>query len=301
MFTGATLPLKGFSGSFGLEVQRDCAVAFVGKVPTLLDQRVVPCGKPAHIREALAMGGISGVITTAELASQVPETLGLAISDSPRVSAMLLHEALVAIPNFQWEDFPTRVHPTAIVHPSAHIAEQNVVIGEGVVIHPGAIVLARSIIGARSTIGPGTIVGADAFEVNAEVSPRAILKQAGGVRIGTDVDVQSKCTLVRATFGGFTEIGNETKFDCQVHLAHDCRVGKRVQVAACAEISGRVNIGDDSFIGPNVSISNGCNIGPRTHVTIGAVVARDVSEGSRVTGHFAVDHRKWLSFMRGFK
>lgn len=301
MFTGSTLPLKDFAGRFGLSVLRDAAFSFVGKVPTRLDRRVVPCGKPLHIREAIAETGVSGIITTTDLAPLVPDQFGLAVSDNPVASAMLLHEHIAQLPDFQWESFESRIHPSAVVHRGAYIAERDVEIGEGAIIHPNAVVLPRCIIGARSSVGPGAVIGTDAFEVNLEAEPRSVLKQAGGVRIGADVDIQAKCTIVRATFGGFTEIGDETKLDCQIHLAHDCKVGKRVRIAACAEISGRVLIEDDCFIGPNVSISNGCTIGARSHVTIGAVLTRDTGEDARVTGHFAVEHRKWLSFMRNFK
>lgn len=301
MFSGATVSLKEFSGKFGLTVRRDADCAFVGKVPTRLEQRVVPCERPIHIQEAIAENGISGIITTEELASLVPESMGLAISDKPVASALLLHEAFVSISDFQWKSFDSRIHPSSVIHSSAYVAERDVEIAEGVEVMPHAVILPRSIIGNCSKIGPGTVVGTDGFEVNMHAQPRSILRQAGGVKLGSNVEIQAKCTIVRATFGGFTEIGDETKLDCQIHLAHDCRVGKRVRIAACAEISGRVTIDDDAFIGPNVSISNGCVVGARAHVTIGAVSTRNVADNCRVTGHFAVDHRKWLSFMRSVK
>ncbi|NIJ36406.1 UDP-3-O-[3-hydroxymyristoyl] glucosamine N-acyltransferase [Sphingopyxis panaciterrae] len=301
MFTGSTKALSEFSNQFGLSVQRDTDFAYVGKIPTRLAKRIVPCGKPAHIHAAAEEDGVCAIITTGEHASLVPDRLGLAIADDPVASAMQLHEFIARIPDFQWQSFESRIHSSATIYPGAYIAERDVEIGEDAVIYPNAVIMPRTIIGARSTIGPGTVVGTDAFEVNLATNPLSILVQAGGVRIGDDVDLQAKCTIIRATFGGFTEIGDESKFDCQIHLAHDCVVGRRVRIAACAEVSGRVEIEDDCFIGPNASISNGLTLGARTHITIGAVVVRDTEADSRMTGNFAVDHRKWISFMRGFK
>lgn len=301
MFSGTTVSLREFSGKFGLTVRRDADCAFVGKVPTRLERRVVPCEKPVHIREALAEEGISGIITTEELASFIPEDMGLAISDKPLASAMMLHEAFVAIPDFQWKTFDSRIHRSAVIYPGAYVAERDVEIGEGAQILPGAIILPRSVIGRRSSIGPGTVIGGDAFEVDMNVSPRAILPQAGGVKIGDYVDVQANSSIIRATFGGFTEVDDETKIDSQIYIAHDCKIGKRVRIAGGAAIAGRVSVGDDSYIGPNVSISNGCVIGAGAYVTIGAVVTRNVNSDARVTGHFAIEHHKWLSFIRGIR
>jgi UDP-3-O-[3-hydroxymyristoyl] glucosamine N-acyltransferase LpxD len=301
MFTGNTISFRQFAQCFDLQLLRDCDFAYVSKIPSRLERRIVPCSKSSHISEALASSGIVGIITTSELCEQVPAALGLAISENPVAAAMALHEHISIIPDFQWKSFKSQIHPSAIIHRGAYVADTDVVIGEGSVIHPNSIILPRSIIGKNCSIGPGTVVSTDAFEINLFTSPHRILRQSGGVRMANNVDVQAKCTLVRATFGGFTELGQETKIDCQVHFAHDCITGKRVRIAACAELSGRVEIGDDCFIGPNVSISNGIKVGSRSKVTIGSVVTRDVTEDTTVTGNFAVEHKKWLNFVRSLK
>ncbi|MFT6607888.1 MAG: UDP-3-O-[3-hydroxymyristoyl] glucosamine N-acyltransferase [Halocynthiibacter sp.] len=301
MFTGRTLPMKDISGQFGLTVKRSCEFSYVGKLPTRLALRVVPCTRQQHIEQALTANGVAGIITFKELASHVPETFGLAYSENPLGSAMALQSYIAGIDNFQWESFESRIHPTAVIHQGASVAPRDVVIGAGTIIYPNAVILPRSIIGKNCSIGPGTVVSTEAFEVDVSRDPHVVCRQSGGVRIADNVDVQANCTLVRSTFGGFTELGEGTKLDCQVHFAHDCRTGCNVRIAACAEISGRVEIGDRAFIGPNVSISNGITIQADAKVSIGAVVTRDVSIGETVTGNFAVAHRKWISFMRTLK
>lgn len=297
MFTGRTLPLSEFDGRFGLEVVRTCDFAFVGKVPTRLGARLVPCTDPHLIAHAARTEGVAGVVTTRELAPLVPGQLGLAVADNPQAAAYDVHDALLEIAGHHWESFPSRIDPTAQIDPHAIVAEHDVVIGARSVVEAGAVIRPRTVIGDECLIGAGAVLGCDAFEVDLSREPRRLLRQAGGVRLADHVDVLAKCTIVRATFGGFTEIGAETKIDCQIHVAHDCVIGRRVRIAACAELSGRVTVGDDVYIGPNATISNGLTIGDRAFVTLGAVVVRNVKADQKVTGNLALPHDKWLKFV----
>ncbi len=299
MFTNNTMGLSEFSGQFGLFVVRNCQFSYAAKVPTRLAKRVVACRKPEFIEEAVRTEGIVGIVVPITLEKLVPENFGLAVSENPVASVLLLHEALIDIPGFQWETFESRIDPSASIHPSAFVSPQNVVIGKGCSVAPNAIILERSILNDSCSIGPGTVVGCDAFEVDVYRKPNRILRQAGGVWLGDNVEIQAKCTIVRSTFGGFTKLAGETKLDCQVHVAHDCDIGSRVRIAACAELSGRVCVKDDVFIGPNCSITNGVTIESGAHITIGAVVTKDVAAGITVSGNFAVEHSKLLSFVKG--
>lgn len=301
MFTGNTIKLRSFDGLHSLQVIRDCNFSYAAKAPSRLDKRIVSCATKAHLNEALGQTEIDGIITTNELAKDVPDDRGLAITETPYRSLLSIHEDLCEIEGFHWKDFPTVIDPTATIHPSAAIAQKNVRIGSQSIVQANAVIDERTIIGAHCLIGPCSVVGAGAFEVNSHVSPRRILRQAGGVLLEDHVEMEAGCTIVRSTFGGFTTLGAETKLDCQIHLAHDCLIGKRVSFAACAEISGRVKIGDDTFVGPNVSVSNGITIGKNAHLTIGAVVVRNVEDHERVTGNFALPHRRWIAFIKSIR
>lgn len=301
MFTEKSFDLQGFSDLAKLEVKRDCTFAYVGKIHTNISPRLVACRTIEHLRSAEKASGIVGVVVPAELEKAVPDHFGYAVSEDAVAALNDIQHRLSEPDSGQWESFRSCIHPTANIMPGAYVAPEDVIIDEYVTISPNAVILPRSFIGKGSTIGAGTVVGTDAFEVDMGAKPWRIVRQSGGVRIGQYVDIQAKCTIVRATFGGFTEIGDESKFDCQVHFAHDCCAERRVRVAACAEISGRVTIGENTFIGPNASISNGVRIGKGAHVTIGAVVTRDVADHTQVTGNFAVLHHKWLNFLRSIR
>lgn len=298
MFTGKRIALSRIAAVLGLELGRDAEIAAVGKVPTRLEHRLVPAGKKVHLDQAAGVMGIAAFVVPAALADDVPADAGILISDSPVATAMAVHEYLVDLPGFLWEDFDSQINPTAVIMPGAYIPARNVQVGPNTVVGPNAVLFERTIIGANCQIGANVVLGMEAFEQKAGASPKVLLRQAGGVRVEDHVTLLPGCTVARSTFGGFNTIGAETKIDAQTYIAHDCLIGRRVTICACCDISGRVEIGDDAYLGPNCTISNGLRIGAKAIVSLGAVVTRDVPEGTRVTGNFAVPHERWLKLIR---
>ena len=298
MFTQKTLPVSELAKDRNLRVLRDAEVAYVAKVPYPLPNRLVPCGALKHIRAASRETGIVAMLTPEALIDRAPAGIGLVVADNPLVAALDLHEVLIARENFQWQSFETRIDPSARVHPAAHVAGHDVEIGPDVRIDPGAVIMPRTIIGARSIIGPGTVVGCDAFQVFKKNRVQRVIRQSGGVRIGVDVELQANCTVSRAVFGGFTEIGDQALLDNQIHVGHDCRIGRKVRIAGQATLAGRVIIQDGVYIAPNVTISNGLTLGEGTQVTIGSVLLQNTKPGQKVTGYHAQPHDQWIQTIR---
>lgn len=301
MFTANRIALSDLAGPLGLDLRRDARIGHVGKVPTRLDARLVPCGKQIHLHEAARAPGIAAYVVPEDLADAVPAEAGLVVAERPVFEAMRIHEHLAGLPGFLWADFDSEVDPSATVMPGAFVAPKNVRIGPRSVVLPQAVILERSIIGADCLVGAGSVIGMEAFEQFVGASPKRILKQAGGVLIGDWVSIEAKTTISRSTFGGFTRIGRETKVDAQVYLAHDCQVGDRVTICSCCSINGRVEIGDDAYLGPNCTVSNGLLIGAGATVSLGATVTRNVPDGTRVSGTFALAHEHWLRLIRDYR
>jgi UDP-3-O-[3-hydroxymyristoyl] glucosamine N-acyltransferase len=298
MFTGNTISLSELAQGSGVLVLRDCELSYVGKIPSNLPRRFVPCAKPEHISSALAVPDIVGIATTPDLVGQVPEGIGLITCDDPLTTCLRLHETLYDMDGFQWKHFDTKIHPTAKIHPSAIVAEQDVIIGPGSIVSPGSVIMERTIIGRNCNVGVGVLVGIEAFEIFEKAEPRRILKQAGGVMLEDGVAVLANCTVVRATFGGFTLLKKGCMIDGLVHIAHDVVLGENTTVAACAELSGRCEFGDGVYVGPNACTRNGIKVGKNARISMGAVVTRDVPEGEVVSGNFAVAHATWLNFIK---
>jgi acyl-[acyl carrier protein]--UDP-N-acetylglucosamine O-acyltransferase len=242
--------------------------------------------------------GVSSVITTAALAEQVPDGLGVAIAPSPRRAFFELHNHLAVTDGFYWSDFDTEIDPSARIHPRAFVAERNVRIGPGCVVEPHATILERVVLEGGVTVRSGSTLGSQGFEFKRLDGRILAVAHAGGVRLGDAVEVQANSVIVRAVFAGFTELGSDTKVDNLVHIAHNARIGRRCLLVAHAMIGGSATIGDDVWVGPGVCVSSGVVIGDGASLTIGAVVTRDVGPGERVTGNFAIEHSRFLSHLR---
>jgi len=159
-------------------------------------------------------------------------------------------------------------------------------------------VLPHTIIGDEVILRAGSVIGAQGFEFKRIGESILPVAHAGGVRLSDRVEIQANSCVDRSIFGGFTEIGEDTKLDNFVHVAHNVKIGKRCLLAAHAMIAGSVTIGDDVWIGPSAAVSSEITIGDGAYVTLGSVVTRDVAAGQRVTGNFAIDHDKFIAFLR---
>ncbi|MCC7052652.1 MAG: UDP-3-O-(3-hydroxymyristoyl)glucosamine N-acyltransferase [Gemmatimonadaceae bacterium] len=281
-----------------IDIVRDGAFSTLGAATSGTADTLVFVEEPRWLRGLQGNPHVSSVLTTPALASQVPDGVAVAVCASPRRAFFELHNLLARTDGFYWTDFATEVDPTARIHPRAYVAERNVRIGAGCVVEPNATVLERSVLGAGVVLRSGCTIGSQGFEFKRVDGRILAVTHAGGVRLGDAVEVQANSAISRAVFGGFTELGSETKLDNLVHVAHNVRIGRRCLLAASAMIAGSATLGDDVWVGPGVSVSSGVTVGDGATLTIGAVVTRDVDPGQRVTGNFAVDHARFLSHLR---
>jgi UDP-3-O-[3-hydroxymyristoyl] glucosamine N-acyltransferase len=290
--------LSQVAGPAQVVVERDAEFQSLGFVSSTLPALLVYLGDARFLREALGNDSVAAVIASPALAPEIPAHLGLAVAEAPMQAFYAVHHHLATRTAFYWQDFETEIDATARVHPAAYVAPRNVRIGPGTVVEPGARVLERSIVGAEVVLRAGCVVGSEGFEfkrIGGQVRP---VVHAGGARLGDRVEVQANSAISRAVFGGFTSLGDDTKLDNLVHVAHGVTIGTRCLLAASAMIAGSVVMGDDVWVGPGSSISSGVRIGDGASITIGSVVTRDVAAGERVTGNFAIPHSRFLAFLR---
>jgi len=174
------------------------------------------------------------------------------------------------------------------------ILGDNVTIGEGTVINNSVVIYDNTIIGKNCYIKSGSIIGEDGFGFDFEEDGTPVrIPHTGRVKIGDNVEIGAKNTISRATLGT-TLIESNVKIDDQVHIAHNCKIGKNTIITACAEISGSVFIGQNCWIGPNCSIIQKVKIGDGSTIGIGSIITKDVESNKKIMGLESLELRPLL-------
>lgn len=267
------------------------------------DGRALVYATDARSLQRLAKtAGATAVVTTAALADGVPSPLGLAIAERPETAFYDLHRWLHASSDFYWKDFASVVDPSARVHERAYVAPRSVRIGARVVVEPNATVLERVAIGDDTVVRAGAVLGAEGFEFKGPAmrqgraaradwdygTTNVAVPHAGSVEIGARVEIQANSTVDRSLFRLPTRIGDDTKIDNLVHVAHSVRIGARCLIAAGATLAGSAAIGDEVWIGPHAVISSGVRLGDRAAIVIGSTITKDVAPDQRVASDLRV-------------
>jgi UDP-3-O-[3-hydroxymyristoyl] glucosamine N-acyltransferase len=267
--------------------------------------RVLVYAGDARSLERLAQTSVAvAIVTTAELADAVPSSLGLALADHPEAAFYDLHRWLHRSGDFYWRDFATVVDPSARVHERAYVASRGVRIGARVVVEPHATILERVAIGEDTIVRAGAVLGAEGFEFKGPAmrqgrasradwdygTTNVAVPHAGSVEIGARVEIQANSTVDRSLFRAATRIGDDTKIDNLVHVAHSVRIGARCLIAAGATLAGSVIVGDEVWIGPHAVISSGVRLGDRSAIVIGSTITKDVAPDKRVASDLRVYH-----------
>lgn len=164
----------------------------------------------------------------------------------------------------------------------------NVKIGDHCIIHPNCVIYDNCTIGNNVILHAGAIIGADGFGYVRDGEKGYVkFPQIGTVVIENDVEIGASTCVDRGALGE-TRIGEGTKIDNLVQIAHNVQIGKRVVIASQTGISGSTVIEDDCVIGGQVGMGNharvlsGAVIGSQAGVLPGKIVRPGVWWGTPV-------------------
>lgn len=164
----------------------------------------------------------------------------------------------------------------------------NVLIGSNCIIHPNVCIEDNSTIGNNVILHSGVIIGADGFGYVRDGADGYVkFPQIGAVTIEDNVEIGANTCVDRGALGE-TRIGEGTKIDNLVQIAHNVQIGKRVIIAAQTGISGSTIIEDDCVIGGQVGMGDhakvlsGAVIGSQAGVLPGKIVRPGVWWGTPV-------------------
>ena len=204
------------------------------------------------------------------------------------------------------------ISPAAIISPSAKVGEDvdihlgatigdDVTIGDRATIHAGVTVMAgchvgddvtlfpnavlyeNTVVGPRSIIHAGAVLGAYGFGYSTEGGRHLLSAQLGYVTVGNDVEIGASTTIDRGTYGP-TEIGEGTKIDNLVMIAHNCRIGRHNIICSQVGIAGSTTTGDYVVMAGQVGVRDHVHIGSRAVLGAMAGVIGDIPDGECYAG-----------------
>ena len=222
-------------------------------------------------------------------------------AEFPEGKALLLCEDPFAVYNQiakehrPFEPLNAMISDSAVIHPSS-VLEPNVVVGNHVRIGKNCYIQANvfigdyTVIGDNVTIQAGTVIGTDAFYHKKTDKGFEKWRSVGRVVIENDVEVGACCTINRGVSGD-TIIGEGTKMDCQIHIAHGVVVGKRCLFAAQVGIGGKTIIGDEVVLYGQVGIIHNLVIGNKVIIMAGSGVNKNLESGKVYFGAPAKEAR----------
>ncbi len=166
----------------------------------------------------------------------------------------------------------------------------NVTIGRNCHIQPGVFIGDGTIVGDDVEIQAGALIGTDAFYYKKINGQYHKWRSGGRVIIEDRVEVGAGCTLSRGV-SGETVIGEGTKLDCQVHIAHGAVIGKNCLIAAQCGVAGKTIIGDNCTIYGQVGIAQAITIGHNTVILAKSGVSKSLEGGKTYFGAPAQEAR----------
>ena len=216
------------------------------------------------------------------------------------------------------------ISPSAIIHPTARLeddicVEPHAVIGPAAEIGTGTIIGSSAVIGSHVTIGrgcaigagstiacslignsvivhPGCRIGQDGYGFLPGSDGHAKVPQIGRVVIQNDVEIGANTTIDRGALRD-TVIGEGTKIDNLVQIAHNVVVGRHCLITSQVGIAGSVTLGEGVALGARVGINNHVTIGDGAQIAATSIVHDDVPPGARWGGTPAKPVKLWFREM----
>jgi UDP-3-O-[3-hydroxymyristoyl] glucosamine N-acyltransferase len=215
-----------------------------------------------------------------------------------------IHSSAVIADEVQIDPAKVEIGPNAVIGFGAIIGDgtrigacstigQEAVVGQNCQIAANVSIREGSKIGDRVVIHGGVVIGGDGFGFEFVNGRHEKVEQLGIVRINDDVEIGAGTTIDRARFGE-TVIGEGTKIDNQVQIAHNVVIGKHCIIVSQTGIAGTSVLGDYVTAAAQVGIAPHVEIGDKAVLGGGAKVISNLEGGVTYFGYPAVPMKEDL-------
>jgi UDP-3-O-[3-hydroxymyristoyl] glucosamine N-acyltransferase len=186
----------------------------------------------------------------------------------------------------------SEIHSNVTIMPGCEI-------GDDVLLFPGVVLYEGCQIGDRCLIHAGAVIGAYGFGYDTIQGRHERGPQLGYVLIESDVEIGACTTVDRGTYGP-TVIGEGTKIDNQVMIAHNCRIGRHNLICSQVGVAGSSSSGDYVVMAGQVGVPDHVRIGHRAVLGAKAGIMRDVPDDTTVLGIPATPERDQMAKQAAF-
>jgi UDP-3-O-[3-hydroxymyristoyl] glucosamine N-acyltransferase len=194
-----------------------------------------------------------------------------------------------------------KIHPTATICSDVSIGERTIImpgvvilngcaIGEDCIVYPGTTLYPYSRLGDRVVLHAGSTIGANGFGYHQRNGKHLPSAQLGYVHIESDVEIGAGVTIDRGTYGA-TRIGEGTKIDNQVMIAHNCQIGRHNLICSQVGVAGSCRTGDYVILAGQVGLKDHITLGDHTIVGAKAGVMDDCDGHQVMLGSPAMPQR----------
>jgi UDP-3-O-[3-hydroxymyristoyl] glucosamine N-acyltransferase len=183
--------------------------------------------------------------------------------------------------------------PGAVIGPRAEIGTGTIIganavigadvrIGRDCSVGPG-VSIQHALIGDRVVIHPGVRIGQDGFGYLPGKGGHLKVPQVARVIIQDDVEIGANTAIDRGA-NRDTMIGEGSKIDNLVQIAHNVSIGRHCIIVAQVGISGSCMLGDHVMVGGQAAIADHTHVGDGAQIAAKSGVMHDVPAGERWGG-----------------
>jgi UDP-3-O-[3-hydroxymyristoyl] glucosamine N-acyltransferase len=186
------------------------------------------------------------------------------------------------------------------IYPHAYIGD-DVEIGDDSIIYSGVKIYHQCVLGKSNIIHAGAVIGSDGFGFAPQANGEYMkIPQLGNVVLGNYVEIGANTTIDRATMGS-TQIGEGTKLDNLIQIAHNVDLGKNNVLAAQIGIAGSAKIGSNCMIGGQAAIAGHIEIGNEVKIAAKSGIPASIPDGEVHMGPVAFEKRSFQKSYMIFK
>ncbi len=175
-----------------------------------------------------------------------------------------------------------KIGANSVVLPNCVIGKETRV-GNDCILYPNVTLYHGCIIGDRVIIHSGTVVGSDGFGYATHDGVHHKIPQVGIVHIENDVEIGANVTIDRATLGE-TLIGEGSRIDNLVQIAHNVTIGKGCILVAQVGVSGSTRLGNYVIAAGQAGIIGHLDIGDRTVIAAQSGVSKSFGSDKVLLG-----------------